>query len=560
MLRDFLDRGELYKLAGRSSFRRGEEYFLDGHVISLREVDDALEAVVRGGEEYQVRIWVEADTLRHSCTCPVGREGEACKHVVAAALTWLEPESAGRPDDHPGYQEVQGKVADALRLFDRDGLIALILEHTLHDATLRNRILLRAAGADLKPFQEALRKAIVIRGSVDYRSARAYVDRVEAVVESIGELLGAGHAAAVVELVEHGVVLLARNLGSVDDSDGGLGGVVRRLQELHLEGCRRSRPDPVALAAKLFEWELGGALDGFSGVLGTYAELLGASGLAEYRRRLEIEWAKVHPRLPGEDRKYGDHDGYHVTWMMERLARHLKDVDLEIDVRSRDLSSALSFLRIAELCEQHGRAVEALDWAERGLRAFPEHPDTGLRDFVARAYQALGRRDEAMALMWADFADRPDLNRYKRLKRHADMAKVWPAWREKAIAEVRRRTPDASLLVEIFEEEGDVEQAWREAQAGGCEEPLWLGLAEARRETHPADVLPIYQRHLETVLGHKDYHRAVEVLKIIKDLLMRMNRPADFPAYLDSVLSSHKRKTTFAKLVAKSKDLGAGHP
>lgn len=41
---------------------------------------------------------------------------------------------------------------------------------------------------------------------------------------------------------------------SVDDSDGAMGGLLERVQELHLAACEVARPDPVNLATRLFAW------------------------------------------------------------------------------------------------------------------------------------------------------------------------------------------------------------------------------------------------------------------------------------------------------------------
>ena len=81
----------------------------------------------------------------------------------------------------------------------------------------------------------------------------------------------------------------------VDDSDGEMGGILGRLGDLHLAACEVARPDPVLLAGRLFAWELGGQWDVFTGAVLTYADVLGETGLAEYRRRAEVEWATVPP-------------------------------------------------------------------------------------------------------------------------------------------------------------------------------------------------------------------------------------------------------------------------
>src|SRR6266850_2028884 len=60
---------------------------------------------------------------------------------------------------------------------------------------------------------------------------------------------------------------------------------------------------------------------------------------------------------------------------------------------------------------------------------------------------------------------------------------------------------DHSLLVQIFLWEKDVEAAWREAKAGGCHDGWWLELARLREKQFPADVIPIYQKQVDTLIN-----------------------------------------------------------
>jgi uncharacterized Zn finger protein len=85
-----LERATLRRLSGASSFERGEDYFLNGQVKALAEHDGTITAKVRGTYPYRVKLWIEKHDLRYSCTCPVGADGEFCKHCVAVGLTWLE--------------------------------------------------------------------------------------------------------------------------------------------------------------------------------------------------------------------------------------------------------------------------------------------------------------------------------------------------------------------------------------------------------------------------------------------------------------------------------------
>lgn len=175
-----------------------------------------------------------------------------------------------------------------------------------------------------------------------------------------------------------------------------------------------------------------------------------------------------------------------------------------------------------------------------------------------------------MELAWAEFSEQPDLEQYKNLKRHADRAKAWATWRERALAAIRqeiaRRKRDAgkshwasradhSTLVETFSWEGDLEAAWKEAQAGGCSRGLWMALAEKRVAEHPEEALPIYQREVESTLGQANndaYAQAIKLLKKVSQVMTRMGEGRKFPVYLESVRATHARKRNFMRLLARA--------
>ncbi len=66
----------------------------------------------------------------------------------------------------------------------------------------------------------------------------------------------------------------------------------------------------------------------------------------------------------------------------------------------------------------------------------------------------------------------------------------------------RRWNRDHSLLVEIFLDEQETEEAWQEAQAGGCRNDLWLRLAAKREIEHPEDAVSVYLRLGEQAIVH----------------------------------------------------------
>ena len=131
---------------------------------------------------------------------------------------------------------------------------------------------------------------------------------------------------------------------------------------------------------------------------------------------------------------------------MEQLAVQSGDVEKRVQVLSRDLSHAYLYLKIAELYRKAKKSDEALEWAEKGVAAFPVHTDSRLREFLANEYHSRGRHDEAMQIMWEDFSDYGGLEQYRQLKAHAIKTgdpQSWMQWREKALLSIKANIASA---------------------------------------------------------------------------------------------------------------------
>jgi len=579
-LENALDRRTLRRMAGARSFERGEDYFAEGQVRALAEHEGTLTARVLGTREYRVKLWVEEGDVEFSCTCPVGTDGAFCKHCVAVGLAWLEQGKEGKTS--PGKPAKPSVTMDDVRVFlagrEKDALVGMLLEQAMEDDRLRQRLLMKAAGKapkgpDLATYRQAIDDAVDTGGFVDYRSAHDYAQGVEDVADSIEGLLKEGHAAGVIDLAEHALAAVEDAMGSIDDSDGCMGGILERLQEIHHAACRKAKPDPEELARRLFKWELRTDWDTFFGAAEKYAHVLGEKGLAVYRNLAEAEWARVPALDAGRDDPGKHGNRFRITHIMETLARRTGDVEAVVAVMKRDLSSPYAYLRIAETFQEAGKHDPALEWAERGLKAFPRRTDSRLREFLAGEYHRRKRHDEAMALAWAGFTDSPDLAQYENLKRHADRIGRWGEWREKALAHLRERIDEAkretrkdrwggsgradhSELVRIFLGEKDVDAAWQEAKAGGCTNDLWMQLAAKREKDHPEDALPVYRQQIEPTLARKNneaYRAATGLLRQIRGLMARLGREAEFARYLESVRAAHKPKRNFMKLLDRAK-------
>src|SRR5260370_35575270 len=87
---------QLKRLATNRSFTRGEVYFKDGHVRSLTTHEEVITGIVSGQHGYCVRLRSGGDEIEYSGDCPIGLEGEFCKHLLAASLALIDSDTKNK--------------------------------------------------------------------------------------------------------------------------------------------------------------------------------------------------------------------------------------------------------------------------------------------------------------------------------------------------------------------------------------------------------------------------------------------------------------------------------
>ncbi|HBF37982.1 MAG TPA: hypothetical protein DDW50_11740 [Firmicutes bacterium] len=69
-------------------YRRGIEYFWQGHLVRTCKIDNIISGAITGtGGDYKVRLWFEGPEIKGDCSCPYPN---FCKHMVALGIAWLE--------------------------------------------------------------------------------------------------------------------------------------------------------------------------------------------------------------------------------------------------------------------------------------------------------------------------------------------------------------------------------------------------------------------------------------------------------------------------------------
>ncbi|TDU74861.1 hypothetical protein [Streptomyces sp. KS 21] len=540
---------DLRRMAGARSFERGVGYL---SAVSRLEIGDgAITATVDGTDAYEVELAEREDGgLTGWCDCPYGRDGNFCKHCVAVGLTVLrQAESVPRQ---------RAAAASRTRLLDtwlesrtREELLVLVREQLSEDRDLRRRLELRAAtaGEDTGIARERILSLLDPRpfaryGYVDYAEAHAYGQQAAEAVTALRAMTSSGRSADAVKVAREALRALGRTYGEIDDSDGLIGEVATGLAEAHLEACLSARPDPVETA----EWLMHHLLDEENCVtdidLFDYREALGEPGMIRARELVVAAW-RANPK------------GWAEKFLMERLLKaDGGSVDALVAVHAADLApNGHTHLVIAKELEAAGRAAEALEWAERGLREAESDwgPNDELVAFVCERYALAGRLTGVVAIRRDLLQARPSLAAYQHLRTAARAANAWEGAERAGALEVLKAAAQpkdgrwwgGSVLVDALMDDADLEAAWQAAADGYADQHQWLALADRIRDKKPADALTVYLRWIEPLrkqTGDSTYERMAELLLSARACHRTLGTEAEFATYLASLRADQKRK------------------
>jgi len=342
-------------------------------------------------------------------------------------------------------------------------------------------------------------------------------------------------------------------LESFDDENGETSGPLERACDLHRQAAVQARPDPLELAAQLYDWETDAGVVDLSGGEDLYAAALGAAGVAEYRRLAEADWRKVPrrgPPKPGRQSVF-EHDSRSdaVMRILDRFAERDADVEMRIALRSKDLSTPDRYLALAHFCLGQGRAAEALEQAEEALWLFEDGGlHRGLVLFVAGLLAAEGRPAEAEQPLLRAFEARPDEALYDALARAGGSAAA-----ERARTALRQRLEgkqggwlaEADLRAAILLKEGRFAEAWQVARRFQVRWPLVEQLIQASGKAFPEDAVAGLKKEAEGRIVASNYAEAVSLLRRLEPL----QGPATHAAYLADLRDRHARKRNFLKLL-----------
>jgi len=476
-LEDILSEDALKSVAGGRSFEAGKSYFHGERVADIEEVDDVIISRVVGTHTYAARLWAIEEHLGYVCSCPNAQEGNFCKHLVATGLAWL----ANWHTQSPGRASTFLSIRNYLNGLDKTDVAQLFMDAIAESDGLFNRLALSAAqSATDGPNLGAIRRAIDSAGTLDeyleWDEIGDYANNLLDVVAALNTLAKSGHPAVAVDMCEYAIATIEQNMEYVDDSSGNIGGLISQLEALHRDACASASLDSEALAYRLYALEMSCEF-AFHGALGEYADILGEVGIDAYRREAATAFASLPELVPGNKGSFESQRST-LSSIMVSLAKRSGDVDALVGVKSKDLSASHCFASIAQDLREAGRDIEALQWAERGLAAFPNERKSRLVDLLVTLYNDAGRHEDAIQVAWNLFEQEPSLAGIQYLEAQTKHNGTWGKWRARAMdalfsrveREDRQRDRWARGRTELIRAllwDGDGDAVWQVMLEGG---------------------------------------------------------------------------------------------
>ncbi len=452
----------------------------------------------------------------------------------------------------------------------KSDLIQILEARCVTDDALLDYLKLKAAAANpskpLVEIKKSIRNAFWIDDFVEWNAVSSYTTQLDDVVETLQEMLHQGQAEVVVELVDEAFRCWIEAIDHIH-CDGEMGMVLDELHDLHLLASQQSNPDPIALAEELFAVGSSSAWNIFESAYSAYFDVLGEEGRKHYQKRTEEKWKTLPVLKPKEsDPTRCETRAGWLDRLMIQFAQDAGDFDREVEIRKRDLSNDWNFLKLAERYVEEKLLDEALAWVENGLHHFID--SVPLQRICAELYQKTKRPNDALLVWWNLFEASQTLETYQKLITEAGEIRKRTKWQTKAIDSIRKtiaatqtkkqsywNQKDNSLLVEVFLWEGDPEQAWIEAKAGGCFVPLWVKLCKKREADFPDQVYPVYMQLAEQIVMRKNndaYHDAIKQIKCARHLAEECEQPTAFAAMLSKIKMMHKPKRNFMKYLTEA--------
>ena len=545
-----LSETSLLNVAGDVIFTRGEDYVR--YVRGLRITNSKAYASIQAKRVYQVELDWSGRLPDGVCTCPHNADGNFCKHLVAVGLAAID---SGRVAvDDRAEAAADATLEAVVQAMNVDELRKLVLTLAQQDGGVRRLLEVRATAASgneapaQAEFEAYVRNSLEFRGYIDYRRSFEVAEVAGQMLDELEDHLNNGAAEVVRPALLLALTELRSILEHVDDSSGFIGDQCQRSADLYARACRLGTPDPTKLATWLVKFRA--ESPGWPIlVLADFVDAFDEKALKTYRRAV----AALDKKLANQP-----NERHEVDAMLLELADHDGDVDLAVQLLSE--GTYVQYGAIVNRLRAAGREDEAVAWIDLAVSAGKVWSHGGGNEYwlspdhVAETYKRLGRIDDAIGVLRADFVRQPSVGSYRVLLDFAaavdrgEAERVWAYDHARHLA-ATDRFAFGTVLVQLCMSDGDIDAAWDAADQYGAGS-AWRELADRGAKARPVAAADLYRPGLEKDLRYPNsplYPDIAARLATMAKLYEKGGRGAEFAVFMAQLREQYRRRPALMK-------------
>ena len=471
-------------------------------------------------------------------------------------------------------------TADNLEQLGPRRLAELLMDIAGQDAATKRRLRLElAVRAAPEVIAGEVRKRLVQlargRSFLDGRKIRGHLADLETERRMIVDQVAKIDAAEALELMWRFMDLAGPTQERCDDSNGVIGDVFAAACRDLAPLAQAAKPDPVALADRVFEARNDNGHGQYDELIAILAPALGGEGL-DHLKACFLELSKVPVEKPAEKdrtvigwgpggRLYRDEIEARSRQRRIRLAlQEIADAQGDVDAFAAQYDEAAKkapgiAAEIAGRLVAAGRAAEALAALDAADYRRSDFPDFAWEDARIAALDALGRGDDAQALRWGCFerwlSDRHLRAYLKRLPDFDDLEAE-----ERAFDHAERSPKPLQALAFLVAwpalERAERLVIRRAATLDGDRYETLTAAADALAAKHPLAATLVLRAMIDFALTKSRYGRYKHAAQHLMECARLAGSVTDFgtfethEAYAARLKSEHGYKSSFWSLIA----------
>ncbi|MDD4539790.1 MAG: hypothetical protein PHT80_12300 [Lentisphaeria bacterium] len=575
-LKQVLTAQALRENAGSISYFRGRNYFDDGSVGKLTCNDNAVSATVSGTQPYTVKLFCKNNSLQGSCSCPLGKGGEFCKHQVALGLAFLNQGMA--------KAQKQAKSSFNWEKFiqgcSREDVENILFEMSPHCPKIIEKYRMQNLPGNPASLTKELKKkidALVATAEMcgdefagyDYDTdewddtdyQEEFSEGHNQLAKALAAVADKKHYDVILEVAQYGIECM-RNI-SVPEEEL-IADFVESMLLAYVQAALLGATTPKDLIAQIEAWEKDTTLSNFDAFDSIYTDMPAPVKDLWYEHDRAL-WGKL-PAL-----KMG---GPNPDAARQRLeARLLEgadergDTNFVLAILKRNLSRPHDVMALVAEYRRQNLLKEILPLLKEARYHFPNQHD--IRDALTDELQKLGRHDDALALAWAEFQANPlTPEPFSFLQKTAKRANCEADYFARTLALLaefeaqKAQTPSyygyaghaRARRVEILLDAGQNDEAWELGKNLTSDDSLTLRLIAARAKEHPIDAADACRKLVEQALvptGEHAYVNAVELLLLYKKYTRAAGQETQFKTFCQQIKTNLWRRRNLLDLLAR---------